>query len=98
LIEQLERFEPYGQENAEPVFLTRGAIVESARLVGANQDHSKLTLSHNGVLHQAIFFRCSDTHKKLVRGDKCNVVYTIQTNEWRGEKTIQLMIKELWPL
>lgn len=42
LVEQLERLAPFGMENPEPLFVTHGAQMLSAHMVGRDLDHLKL--------------------------------------------------------
>jgi single-stranded-DNA-specific exonuclease len=95
LVRALEKMEPYGQDNPMPLFLTKEAIVKELRCIGSNGDHCRLTLSHDGVLCTGIFFRAPEHAKKTELGETVDILYTLEVNEWRETKTIQLVIKEL---
>ncbi|MDO8582992.1 MAG: DHHA1 domain-containing protein [bacterium] len=89
LYEALQKLSPFGMGNPEPTFLSKNVVVEDLRLVGAEGKHLKLRL--NGI--EAIAFGMGSL--KLNVGDKVNIVYTIDENEWNNEKKLQLKIKNL---
>ncbi|MBQ9197215.1 MAG: single-stranded-DNA-specific exonuclease RecJ [Clostridia bacterium] len=57
LIDDINRLEPFGMGNPAPIFLLRDVDVVSARAVGAEGAHLKMTLSQDGALMDAIAFR-----------------------------------------
>ena len=89
--------EPFGQGNHEPLFLTRAVTVTGVKNVGANKETKKLTLSSKGIQYPAIIFRSVNQGSDLKEGDVIDVSYKINVNEWRGEKTIELVVKGLNP-
>ena len=94
-IEDLERLEPYGQENTKPLFLTRNVQVLSSRTMGKKNNHCKLLVSAHGARHEAVVFCAKDHIKEITSGDFCDIIYNLEQNEWNGETRIQLMIREL---
>ncbi len=85
----LERFEPYGEGNPRPKFITRGLHVEAIKVMGSDGQHFKATLSDGIFRHEAIQFR-SHTPPKV--GDRIDLVYTINENSFNGRSAIQLLI------
>jgi single-stranded-DNA-specific exonuclease len=101
LQENLAQLEPTGYANATPVFLTRGLEVVHHRVVGQDGGHLQLRLSgpHSGGYGykevQAIAFRQAEWASRLPQ--YLDVVYTIGVNEWRGQRSLQLMVQDLRP-
>src|SRR3989338_2927878 len=61
------------------------------------KETKKLTLSSKGIQYPAIIFRSINQGGDLKEGDGIDVSYKINVNEWRGEKTIELVVKGLNP-
>ena len=99
--ENLALLEPTGYANATPIFLTRGLEVVHHRVVGQDRAHLQLRLSgpHSGGYGykevQAIAFRQAEWANNMPQ--YLDVVYTIGVNEWRGQRSLQLMVQDLQP-
>jgi len=95
LYESLQKFSPFGMGNPEPTFVSRGVVIEDVRLVGNEGKHLKLIVSSQktGVRFEGIGFGLGEKTKINI-GDKIDIVYTIDKNEWNGEKRLQLKIKD----
>lgn len=87
----LRDFEPFGIGNPDPVFATRGVLVEDKRLVGANNKHLKLRVS--GM--DAIAFGLGNLYGELKPGKPIDVAYSLDMNIWNGERKLQLKIKDI---
>lgn len=95
--QKLREFEPFGINNPQPVFLTRGIKVEDIRLLGNNLQHLKLYLvcPDSGLRFEAIAFGMGEFSSKIAPQIKVDVVYNFDLNEWNGRKTFQLKVKDL---
>ncbi len=95
LYEQIDQLHPCGIQNPDPVFWTAGVNVVEQQIIGKDQKHLKLTLSHTHPLTQrvtalkALAWRWGE-HHPLPR--ELDVAYKLRINEWRGEKTLELEI------
>lgn len=94
LYKQIQSFAPFGMKNPEPVF-TSSAIIEDFSLVGKDKRHVKLRLSEDNVYFEGIAFGIGEQASGFHMGDKVQLVYTIDVNEWRGTKKLQLKIKAI---
>lgn len=97
---EVRRMEPYGQGNAEPVFLAQNSQVMSVRVVGGNPllgkpGHLKLLLrsSQGGRPVDAIGFGMAEA--PIVQGKRLNLLYTPEINVWNGSASLQLRLKDL---
>ncbi len=89
--DEILRLEPFGAKNPSPVFVTRDVEIIEARDVGESGKHKKLLMGKNGLKIGGIAFNFIDAIKK----GKADIVYRLSQNEWRGNKTLELTVKEI---
>ncbi len=97
LVEDIQALQPFGYGNTTPCFVSRNLSIKSKRTVGQEQQHLKLNLDDGKQPWGAIGFRQGDWAEKLGVGDKIDVVYNLEFNEWNGSRQMQLNIKDLRP-
>ncbi len=95
LLDLLRQFEPCGHGNPTPVLASRGVKVENTRIVGADGKHAKLTLTDGWLTFDAIAFGQAQGLGDL--GNRVDVAYNLEWNEYRGEKRLQLNVRSLQP-
>lgn len=90
----LRQFAPFGPGNRNPVFISRRVnVVGKSRLL--KEEHLKLAMTQDNKLqYSGIAFRQKE-HYPRVDQDEFDVCYTIEENEWKGRKSLQLNIKDL---
>ena len=89
LVENLAKMEPFGNGNPEPVVKITTASVLSARRMGADGQHVKLTLrDKNGKVLQMLAFNAPE---EFFREPGDEVVAWLQPtiNKWRGMRTVE---------
>ncbi len=93
---EIQKLAPFGMGNPEPTFLTKNLTISDVRIVGKDGKHLKLKFQIPNSKFQigGIAFGIGDTHK-LEIGDKVDVVYTLENNNWNGYKNIELKVKDL---
>jgi len=91
----VEQMEPCGAGNPRPLFLSRGVQLREARAVGREGRHLRLVLTDGRAVWNGIGFRMGGQADRL--GDRVDVVYTIEVNEWNGERRLQLNVQDLRP-
>ena len=88
LIELINQLEPYGTEHEQPIFSVKNVVVSDWRPVGKDKTHAKATLvDADGVKRDSIGFGMAK--KMPVAGETITPVFTLEYNEWNGNKTIQ---------
>ncbi len=93
LAEEIRLLEPFGIGNATPLFITEDMTVVSVTGVGADK-HTKLLLSaKNGAALTGMCFSVSPGELGLEASDTVDVMYNLDLNEYRGEKTAQLTVR-----
>ncbi len=95
-VEGLDMLEPFGAGNPKPVFSLTGCTVSALSEVGGGR-HLKLKLSAGGRSLDAIFFSATMAQTALAPGDRVDVAFTPQINEYRGWRGVQLQVCDLRP-
>ncbi|HEY6839321.1 MAG TPA: single-stranded-DNA-specific exonuclease RecJ [Geobacteraceae bacterium] len=90
LAQILETLTPFGMGNPEPVFMLRRATVVERRIL--KEKHVKLKMDAGGSLFEAIGFNMAPPFHP---GDVVELAFTLQTNEWRGKKDVQLRMRDV---
>lgn len=93
----LQRLQPFGEENPAPLFLLEGARCPvPPRLVGNN--HLKLTLRADGESFPAIGFGLGHLLPLCESpGHAVDVLFRPSENTWQGRTSLQLEVKDLRP-
>jgi len=93
-VQELKKFEPFGQDNPEPLFHITGLRVAEARTVGKDTKHLKLTLTATDAPKKfdAIGFGFGKDRDVLKPGTDIALLAHIQENEWNGNVSIQFNI------
>jgi len=95
LLADLSRLEPFGQANPQPTLMSLGVDVVDARPRGADKQHLGLFLRKDGgATYEAIAFRFGHLADALRRHPRIDVLYTLEVNEWNGERKLQLNVKD----
>ncbi|MEO1012650.1 MAG: single-stranded-DNA-specific exonuclease RecJ [Bacteroidota bacterium] len=93
----LRQFAPFGPGNMTPVFMAeRLKDTGYARGVGETEKHLKLTVAQNGSAPiGAIGFNLGDTLSIVKKGTPFDAVFSLDENEWQGQKNLQLKVRDL---
>ena len=95
LIEELELLEPFGQGNEKPQFAQKGMVIRSSRVMGKNRNVVKLNLvNERGRAMDAVVFTDGDEFvAEMGRSRMMDVIYYPSVNEYNGNRTLQLVVK-----
>lgn len=95
----LNQFRPFGPENPAPVFLTENVSDNGmGRRVGAEGEHLRLNLVQEEnpyKMFTAIAFQQGKMFEKIQQGSSFDICYSVEENEYRGRKNIQLNLKDI---
>ena len=86
---QLRRLEPYGCENAEPVFAISGAEIKAV-IPLKNGDHTKLELWYDNAHVSALLFGVKTAELPYAVGDKLDLMANLIVNEYKGTKRVSI--------
>ena len=96
-VASLDQLEPFGAACPRPLLFLDNMLVEQLMEVGGGK-HLKLRLSRDGKLLDAIFFSTTACKAAIAVGDRVEVAFTPQINEYRGLRTVQLNVTDIRPL
>lgn len=90
----LQEMEPFGEENPRPCFLLEGARVTACSGIGGGK-HTRMLLTKDGVTLNAVFFSTSPEELCLHPGLHVDAVFYPQINNYRGVRSVQLVLTDL---
>ena len=93
-VESLDRLEPYGAGNPTPVMCMRDVSVENVAGLSEGR-HTKLWLSKGGAVFEALFFTHRPEELGVRTGDRADIAFTPQVNEFRGRRAVQLSLDDI---
>jgi single-stranded-DNA-specific exonuclease len=93
----LNQFEPFGPQNMSPVFLTKNVRDTGyAKAIGTNEEHLKLFVKQNNSEgFGTIGFGLGNKLDLVKNQNPIDIVYHIDENEFNGNVTVQLRLKDL---
>ena len=92
----LDLLEPFGASCPRPLLYLGNMQVDGLMEVGGGK-HLKLRLSRDGRVLDGIFFSMNACKAAIAPGDRVEVAFTPQINEYRGLRTVQLNITDIRP-
>ncbi len=95
MIARLDRLQPTGYANPNPVFLVRNAHLQQAMRVGKTRTHLKMMLLDGSTVRDGIAFGQGDLADEGL--ERVDVLFTPERNEFRGRVTPQLMAEAVVP-
>ena len=95
LLEELEQLKPFGVDNFEPVFVSRDLGITDISHVGRDKQHLSMRLYVAGKYYKAIWFGGVQYGRDLDMGDKVDLAYSLNRNEWNGKVYVDLVVRDL---
>jgi single-stranded-DNA-specific exonuclease len=88
---------PFGPKNMKPVFVSHHCMDKGgSRLVGKEEDHLKLEIiDPSGTVIEGIGFGLGAHHRKVKQKNSFSILYHIDENEFNGNTSLQLVIKDI---
>lgn len=93
-LDELERLEPYGMGNPEPVFEIDG-MVRDYKQIGKLKNHFKLQIKKNKEVLNAIMFNDEYLNDNLCSDLKIDIIGNIKKNEWNNIVKPQMIMKDI---
>jgi single-stranded-DNA-specific exonuclease len=97
----MNRFQPFGPDNMSPIFVSRNVFDSGAgRMVGSSGEHLKLDLCQESTgtrTFPAIAFSQANHFEYIKGGNPFDICYSLEMNEFRGTRTLQLNIRDIKP-
>jgi single-stranded-DNA-specific exonuclease len=92
LINLIKQYEPYGQGNPTPKFLSTNVEILLVENIGKDKNHLRFLLKQGDITFVALKFK---TDEQFEVNDKINISYTINENHFRGDVTLQLLLDKI---
>jgi single-stranded-DNA-specific exonuclease len=98
LYAEIKKFEPFGEGNPEPVFLSRDLIIREIKVIGNGQKHLKFILEagkNRSKIFEGIFWRSGERIAEFRPGNKIAAVFHLRSNEWNGNRKLELTLIDI---
>ncbi len=95
-VESLNSLEPCGNGCPKPVLVMENLTVDRLSMVGGGR-HLRLRLQSGSHSWGGIFFSTTPESASVVQGDRVDVAFVPQVNEYRGERTVQMNLQDIRP-
>lgn len=92
--EDISLLEPFGISNPTPVFFMRDVNIVSSKSLKAGK-HIKFVLEKDGTGIEAIMFNADYEVFNYNIGEKLDIMFNLDINEYNGYKSVQLIIREI---
>jgi single-stranded-DNA-specific exonuclease len=89
----LDQFKPHGPGNMTPIFRSNELSDAGSRIV--KEKHLKLVASQKGMKFDGIAFNMSEAFSMVGNNQAFDVCYTLEMNEFKGHKNLQLKVKDI---
>ena len=90
-VRELDLLEPYGNGNQKPVFCLSDVELESVSDVGGGR-HMRVRVRMGRSRFEGIFFSHTAESLGLKDGDRADLAFTPQINDYRGHVSVQLVL------
>ena len=93
----LKQFEPFGPENMTPVFMSKNVVDSGyAKTLGNDAEHLKVFVKQNHSPNfNAIGFGLGKKIDIVKNKNPFEAVYVIEENEWNGNVSLQLQLRDI---
>lgn len=89
LLQELERLEPFGNGNPEPIFKSENILVVHVRRMGADAQHVKLELQDAAKRTMHFLAFNAPAAFFVEPGEYVTIWYQPSVNEWQGRRTVE---------
>ena len=96
LAKGIQLLEPYGVANPVPVLILRGvSLLEISGI--SDGKHTKLVVGDGRHSVSAMYFSNSPESLGLYVGDKIDILFNLDINEWGDRESVQLIVRDVKP-
>jgi single-stranded-DNA-specific exonuclease len=90
----ISQMEPFGPENQKPVLIARN-LTDTGYSRILKEKHLRVFLRQDDCVIPGIAFNMADKWPLLQSGQPLDAAFTLDVNEWNGERSLQLKILDL---
>ena len=88
----VKKFEPYGEGNSAPKFISTNVEILQADTMGKEGEHLRFSFAQDGIVMQGVKFKTKEVFEV---GSKADITYRVNENYFRGKTTLQLMVDKV---
>jgi len=85
-----EQMEPFGPDNMKPVFISRKVYNKGSKIV--KEKHIRFVVGQANKTITGIGFNLADKFPLLTQSKPVDIIYTLEINEWNGNRDLQLKV------
>jgi len=91
----VKKYEPYGQGNATPKYISKNVEILQADTMGKEAEHLRFSFSSDGIVMAGVQFKTNEVYEV---GSRADIIYAVNENHFRGNVTLQLMVEKITPI
>ena len=97
LAREIDRMEPFGQDNQRPVLLMKHVHIANIKPMGAEGIHVRFTaLSDSGYRSECVLFQKAHDFEHILRsGRPVDILGSVSINSWNGRESSQFIVEEI---
>ena len=95
-VQSLDILEPCGSENPRPLFYMHDVFLVSVTPISAGR-HMRLSFEKFGQTYEAVWFSHRMEDLGFSKGDRVDLIFQLQINEFRGRRSVQLLMQDIRP-
>ena len=92
----ITQMEPFGPDNMRPVFITKN-IFDTGYSKIVKEEHVRFVVKQDNIIITGIGFNMAEKFYLLQMKKPLDIVYTLDENEWNGNKHLQLKVIDVKP-
>ena len=92
-LRDIERLEPFGQDNPQPLFALFSVTLTGKQFIGRDRNHVRMNFSEIPV--PVLKFRVSEESFPYQAGDKLDLAVSLSKNEYNGVVSVSIIAKEI---
>jgi len=90
----INQMEPFGPDNLRPIFITKN-VFDSGYSKVVKELHIKFSLKQDNIVFGGIGFGMAEKFPLLESKKPIDVVFTLDENEWNGNKQLQMKVIDI---
>jgi single-stranded-DNA-specific exonuclease len=95
MVSDLDRLQPFGEGNPQPVFMLRDLQLADYKTVGAEGKHLKAWFTKEGVKLETIGFGMGEMANNLNYKSSYDLAFNLDSNEYNGFESVQLSLIDI---
>lgn len=93
-VDDINKLQPFGVDNPAPVFAVKNIKIHRISTMSDGK-HLRMTLYKDNKFFDTVGFGMGDYYNHLNEGDFVDVAFGIDTNDYKGFKNVQLILKDI---